>query len=731
MKLRDELLMWFLVLSIGTLVVALSGFFWYYSFVNKRQSIDEKVVRLEALLLNKQISSKDFLLSEVVNPSFYSTGFSDVLNKKGTVDKEILLLLDELESICTASSLCQNAAELKQVVCQSDSLFNSLIKVIWKRGYKDYGIVGLMRQNAHKLEVIPQVDQRLLLNLRRREKDFIIRHEQVYVTYFDEIAQELLQNVQKETRDDIVKDEIVNLLNGYIHYFHEIVKMDYHTGMYNHTGTIGEIQELESFRFTRVQALKADLELWCYESMFKVKLLFIVTFLLVVIVCILLSVFLSKKVTKPISDLTKHIENICRENILEVPHLPTKHFSNEVSLLYSRFKSLIKEIVLHEKQNENLVYQLSESEQKYRTMAERLPQSIFETDSLGHVVYANKKWCKTFGYSQNDLRKGVLIHDLISNKKQVENHLSEGLEVIARCKDGSWFAGLLYTDNIYNDDSVIGQRGLIIDITERYRYVKLLKNERKKALEADQLKSSFLATISHEVRTPLNSIIGFTAILKGLKRFDADSEVYLSHITSSANYLLNVFNDIVDFSRIQTQSLKLSKQVLNTIKLQKDIQRLAVEMKNKNAKKGVELELDLSYLNINVVGDEDKILTVFRHLLDNAFKFTEHGNVRIKNHISGNHLIFCVADTGCGIPEEQKETIFFPFRQVDEGWDRQFQGMGMGLALCKGLLDIMDGQLWLYSIYGGGSCFCFSIPLFKELDQEVEKKSISSHLVMC
>ena len=93
------------------------------------------------------------------------------------------------------------------------------------------------------------------------------------------------------------------------------------------------------------------------------------------------------------------------------------------------------------------------------------------------------------------------------------------MEVIARCKDGSWFAGLLYTDNIYNDDSVIGQRGLIIDITERYRYVKLLKNERKKALEADQLKSSFLATISHEVRTPLNRItsynVCYTKLLRG------------------------------------------------------------------------------------------------------------------------------------------------------------------------------------------------------------------------
>lgn len=229
-----------------------------------------------------------------------------------------------------------------------------------------------------------------------------------------------------------------------------------------------------------------------------------------------------------------------------------------------------------------------------------------------------------------------------------------------------------------------------------------------KAKESDTLKSAFLANMSHEIRTPLNAIVGFSKLLC-LMDTTPEKIQYAEIIEKNSEILLNLFNDILDLSSLEADSLKLNIQPvkLNDICLQLEQQ---FRPKTRN---GVELILDDVDRDIQVYGDWRRIIQIISNLLSNAVKFTHGGEIHFGYREKEDFVEFYVEDTGIGILAERVATIFRRFGKVNHF----VQGTGLGLTLCRILVEKMGGRIWLRSQEGKGSRFYFTLPLVQTREE--------------
>ncbi len=244
-------------------------------------------------------------------------------------------------------------------------------------------------------------------------------------------------------------------------------------------------------------------------------------------------------------------------------------------------------------------------------------------------------------------------------------------------------------------------------ITQFLQQKKELEAAKEKAEESDRLKSAFLANMSHEIRSPLNGIIGFSELLKE-RQSDEKVHRYASYISGRSQDLLRIINDILDFSRIEAQQMEIQ---YTTIKIYPFFNELEAtySLNNENS----EIKTKVIFRrgeNISVNVDEFRLKQIFINLIDNALKFTENGTVEVGYQVAGSNIEFYVKDSGIGIPEDKLKIIFDRFRQINISASRQ-GGNGLGLAICKGIIDLMDGKIWVTSKENQGSTFYFSIPI--------------------
>lgn len=244
-----------------------------------------------------------------------------------------------------------------------------------------------------------------------------------------------------------------------------------------------------------------------------------------------------------------------------------------------------------------------------------------------------------------------------------------------------------------------------------------IRNAEQKAVNSDRLKTAFLQNISHEIRTPMNSIIGFSELLRDKKNTDKERVQYIEMISKSSDQLLNIVNEILDISLIETGNLSVHKTRVNINSILDELylsyKPLIASDISFSVVKGLSDPLSI------VLTDDVKVRQILNNLLKNAIKFTETGSIRYGYSLVNNELEFFTEDTGIGIDKAYHDKIFERFHKAGSENIRLYEGVGLGLAICKGNADLLKGRIWMESEPGKGSRFCFTIPYEHESKNEV------------
>jgi PAS domain S-box-containing protein len=363
----------------------------------------------------------------------------------------------------------------------------------------------------------------------------------------------------------------------------------------------------------------------------------------------------------------------------------------------------------------NEAFRLSEA--KYRALCDAVPLGIFKTDPAGQCIYVNERYSFLTGLTPDQCFGSGWLQAIHSeDRKRVldewsaaanENREYESVHRFLR-HDGKVTTCKVRAAKIVESERILGYVGSTEDISEQ-----LLQAEHAQSLT--KAKSDFLAKMSHEIRTPMNGILGMTQLLLESDLSD-DQRGLLKDVDYSAQILLEIINDILDLSKIESGNLALNPISFELNELL-DHTFVVLKMRAQQKQIDINIEIDQSINDESYFGDELRIRQVLMNLVSNAIKFTPvNGTVTVKiDKISQQqdlaHLKFSVCDKGIGIPEDKLTSIFDPFIQAEEGTTRKYGGTGLGLSICKQLVSLMGGTISVSSRLGFGSLFEFTIPL--------------------
>ncbi|WP_337872701.1 PAS domain S-box protein [Ignavibacterium sp.] len=354
------------------------------------------------------------------------------------------------------------------------------------------------------------------------------------------------------------------------------------------------------------------------------------------------------------------------------------------------------------------------SEEQLKLLSLSINQSssaILITDVNGNIEYVNDTFTKLTGYSKEEvigqnprfLKSGYTPKETYTQlwNKVLSGENWEG-EFLNKRKDGTLYWEYARISPVKNENGVVTNlMGVKDDITRLKKLLEEIKVAKTRAEETNRLKTNFLANMSHELRTPLVGILGCASMIEEDTKEQLTKEL-AGIINKSGQRLHETLNAILDLTRIETENLPVDLRAVNIVPV---IRNTYENFVNEAKLKGLNLYLDIDKEEITAFADLNLLKSVVTHLFSNAVKYTEVGGVSLRAFTNENKVIIKVVDTGIGIPDSYHDIIFEPFRQVSEGYNRQFEGSGLGLTLTKKYVQMMNGRIWFNSKLGEGSAF--------------------------
>lgn len=353
------------------------------------------------------------------------------------------------------------------------------------------------------------------------------------------------------------------------------------------------------------------------------------------------------------------------------------------------------------------LWALADSEERYRSLIEAQGDLIVRRDD-GRIVYANAAYAGLLGLAEADVVGSRL------EPQRLEARAAQALEGGARVFDERlatpqgerWISWVETVVPVALGKTVLQRVGR--DISARIASEQALVEARARAESASEAKSRFLATVSHEFRTPLNGILGMADLL-GDTALDPEQATYVGALRTSGEALLSLVDDILDVAKVEAGKLELALAPFDPAQLVETVCEL---MAPRAQEKGLEIAAAIAPdLPARLVGDRDRLRQILLNLVGNAVKFTAQGGVGISLSHTDGRIEIAVADTGPGIPESRHAAIFEEFEQAETGASRSHAGTGLGLAIVRRLVGLMGGTIALESRPGAGATFTVSLPL--------------------
>lgn len=356
----------------------------------------------------------------------------------------------------------------------------------------------------------------------------------------------------------------------------------------------------------------------------------------------------------------------------------------------------------------------------FRTLLKIAPISILIKGKNNEIIEYSNEFKQLF--LKNDKHLNQFLELISTTSKNSDSEFQKIEESIPTEFGNKYFSIINFNSKSPTSPADDINYTIAINIDKLKDTEKELLNKTEELKKTSDAKTNFLATMSHEMRTPLTSLIGYLSLLKETV-LNPKQQQYLNISTNASNNLLNLINDILDYSKIESGELQLEYLPFSLEEVIEEIvSSFAYKMHEKNLR--FEVSMDEKVDNY-CFGDSTRLRQVLTNLISNSIKFTEDGSIKLKisfirGDVTYQRIRFIIEDSGIGMTEEQMQNIFDRFTQADASISRRYGGTGLGLSICKRLVELMSGIIWCDSKLDEGTTFVFEVPLALATQQELD-----------